>query len=342
MGKNPPKWLPGDRVKETILLQRKSVEQLRADRVLRRDKLQERRDRHKAKLDAKRKRKLTTKKFISAQTILKHAQRAQRQGHVFRKIGERVRGKRHRQLQQQQQQEKGEEEKNRKKDGEEEETATTTTGATEVKENAPTVVLVVRAKGRQIPTEVAAAFRRLGLQKLYAARLVCLDDPNRPNNNNNNNNKNRYSNSTEVLVRQLAPFAIVGRPPAAQLEALLRTRGCLWNAETRTRRIISGNLMLEQTLGQYNVLCVEDLCDAIVKGSAHLQEILQHIAPFDFHPPRQLFMERHRSVHQKLEVVNRDSFAAYLAQQLKTATRQEKKLEASNKRKTAKKSSLTS
>ncbi|ORC92610.1 60S ribosomal protein L7 [Trypanosoma theileri] len=331
MGKNPPKWLPGDRVKETILLQRKSVEQLRADRVLRRDKLQERRDRHKAKLDAKRKRKLTKKKFISAQTILKHAQRAQRQGHVFRKIGERVRGKRFRLVQQQLQEEK---EQINAKEGETAEEETTT----KTEEKAPVVVLVVRAKGRQIPTEVAAAFRRLGLQKLYAARLICLDDPNRPH----LNNKNRHSNQTEVLVRQLAPFAIVGRPPAAQLEELLRTRGCLWNAETRTRRIISGNLMLEQTLGQYNVLCVEDLCDAIVKGSEHVQEILQHIAPFDFHPPRQLFMERHRSVHQKLEVVNRDSFASYLAQQLKTATRKEKKLEASNKRKAAKKASLAS
>ncbi|KEG08485.1 putative 60S ribosomal protein L7 [Trypanosoma grayi] len=296
MGKNPPKWLPGERVKETLLLQRKSVEQLRADRVLRRDKLQERRDRHKAKLDAKRKRKLSAKKFISAQTILKHAQRKERQGHVFRKIGEKVQGKRSR------------------------------TPPNEYKQRLADsrVVLIVRARGKQIPPEVAAAFRRLGLEKLYAARLLCLDP------------------RSDHLVQQLGPFCVVGHPEPAQLEELLRTRAALWNEETQTKRLISGNLMLEQALGAYNVLCIEDLCDTIINKSEHVQEVLRHIAPFDFHPPRQLFMERHRSVHQKLEVINKDSFAAYLAQQLKGAAKREKKAAASNKRKAAKKSSLSS
>ncbi|EAO00003.1 putative 60S ribosomal protein L7 [Trypanosoma cruzi] len=296
MGKNPPKWLPGERVKETILLQRKSVEQLRADRVLRRDKLQERRDRHKAKLDAKRKRKLETKKFISAQTILKHAQRKERQGSIFRKIGEKVRGRRQRMA----------------------------PGEYKKSLDDSHVVLIVRARGKQIPSEVSAAFRHLGLLKLYAARLLCLNP------------------RTDPLVKQLAPFCIIGHPEPVQLEELLRTRGSLWNEETQTKRFISGNLMLEQALGQYNILCIEDLCDAIVKKTEHVQAALRHIAPFDFHPPRQLFLERHRSVHQKLEMVNQESFAAYLAQQLKGVAKREKKLSASNKRKAAKKSSTSS
>lgn len=296
MGKNPPKWLPGERVKETILLQRKSVEQLRADRVLRRDALQERRERYRAKLDAKRKRKLATKKFISAQTILKHALRKERQGRVFSKIGEKVRGKRQR------------------------------TPPAEYSKTLDDsrVVLMVRARGKQIPPEVAAAFRRLGLLKLYAARLLCVGP------------------ATAALTSQLGPFCITGSPAPAQLEELLRTRGCLWNAETGTRQLISGNLMLERALGQYNVLCIEDLCDVIVNKTEHVNAVLEHIAPFDFHPPRQLFMERHRSVHQKLEVVNRESFAAYLAQQLKSTAKREKRAAASSvKQKAAKKSSLS-
>nr|CCC52287.1 putative 60S ribosomal protein L7 [Trypanosoma vivax Y486] len=254
MGKNPPKWLPGERVKETILLQRKSVEQLRADSVLRRDKLQERRDRHRAKLDAKRKRKLTTKKFISAQTILKHAQRKEAQGRVFRKIGEKVCGKRQRMQPDEYQ---------------------------KYLENSR-IVLVVRARGKQIPPEVAAAFSQLGLHKLYAARLMCLDP------------------KTDPLIKQLGPFSVVGHPEPAQLDELLRTRGGLWDEESQTRHIISGNLMLEKALGLYNVLCIEDLCDVIVNKREHVEEVLKRIAPFDFHPPRQLFLERHRSVHKNL------------------------------------------
>lgn len=279
MGKNPPKWLPGERVKETILLQRKSVEQLRADRVLRKDKLQERRERHKNKLDAKRKRKLSTKKFITAQTILKHAQRKEHQGRKFQKLGEKLEGQR-----------RGLNQNNYVKN----------------LKKSP-VQLVVRAKGSQIPPEVAAAFRKLGLEKIYSARLICLTP------------------RTHKLIAQLTPFSIVGQPDRAQLESLLRTRGSLYNEETQTKRFISGNLLLEQALGQYNVLCIEDLVETIATRSEHVEEVLRHIAPFDFHPPRQLFVERHRSVHQKLEIVNQDSFAAYLADQLNLTAKKERK-----------------
>ncbi|KAK7196353.1 60S ribosomal protein L7 [Novymonas esmeraldas] len=286
MGKNPPKWLPGERVKETILLQRKSVEQLRADRVLRKDKLQERRQRHKDKIDAKRKRKLSTKKFISAQTILKHAQRKEHQGRTFQKIGEKVQGRR------------------RRVDWE----------ALKSKLHDSAVRLVVRAKGSQIPPEVAAAFSKLGLQKIYSARLIGMTP------------------RTEKLIEQLTPFSIVGQPDKAQLESLLRTRGSLYNEETQSRRFISGNLLLEQALGQYNVLCVEDLVETIANHGEHVEEVLRHIAPFDFHPPRQLFLERHRSVRQKLEVVNKDSFAAYLAAQLQVTAKKERKAVAAAKK----------
>ncbi|CBZ25531.1 putative 60S ribosomal protein L7 [Leishmania mexicana MHOM/GT/2001/U1103] len=290
MGKNPPKWLPGERVKETILLQRKSVEQLRADRVLRKDKLQERRERHKNKLDAKRKRKLSTKKFISAQTILKHAQRKENQGRKFQKIGEKVEGRRRH----------------------------VNFGELKKRLRESSVRLVVRAKGSQIPPEVAAAFRKLGLLKIYSARLISLTP------------------RTEKLIEQLTPFSIVGQPDRAQLESLLRTRGSLYNEETQTKRLISGNLLLEQALGQYNVLCIEDLVETIATQGEHVEEVLRRIAPFDFHPPRQLFLERHRSVHQKLEIVNKDSFAAYLSDQLHqiTVEKQRKAAAAAKKSKT--------
>lgn len=280
MGKQPPKWLPGDRVKETILLQRKSVEQLRADRVLRKDQLKHQRERRKSKIDQKRKRKLSTKKFISAQTILKHAQRKEHQGHTFRKIGEKVEGKQRRSKPE---------------------------NLAKYLKNSK-VALIIRAKGTQIPPEVAAAFKELGLQKLYAGRLIVMGRP-----------------RTQKLLKQLKPFSIVGQPDAKQLEALLRTRGALYNEETQSRRFISGNMLLEQALGQYNVLCIEDLVDTVANRTEHVDEVLKRIAPFDFHPPRQLFMERHRSVHEKLEKVNAKSFAAYLADELQHTEKRERK-----------------
>ena len=270
MGKAPPKWLPGERVDETILIQRKSVEELNADRLLRRDKLKEARQRHKDKIDMKRKKKLATKKFIPAQTILKHAQRKEHQAKKFYKVGEKFTTR----------------SRIRSDDDKLEE-------YTKAR-----VALVVRAKGNLIPTEVAAAFRRLGLRKIYSARLIVLNE------------------DSHRLIRQLQSFSIVGFPTSQQLEGLIRTRGCFWNAQAKSKQFISGNLLVERVLGEHGILCVEDLTDAIINKTGNLREILSRIAPFDFHPPHQLFMERHRSAHQKLEIVNPESFAAYLQQQL--------------------------
>lgn len=294
MGKNPPKWLPGDRVNETILVQRKSVEQLNADRLLRRDKLKERREKHKLKLDAKRKKKLSTKKFISAQTILNQAIRKQRQSKAFSKLGEKFESK-HRH--------------------ETTEDVRNTYGANS------RVALVVRSKGKLIPTEVTVAFRRMGLDKIYSARLV------------------RLTPSTDKALTQLRPFVILGYPTMEQLTQLLKTRGAFWNRESKSRRMITGNMLVEQTLGQYNILCIEDLAEAIAspKPVANLEHILASLAPFDFHPPRQLFLERHRSVHQKLEVVNPESFAAYLTQQLSDTSKAQK----ASKKKEAKKAAAS-
>jgi large subunit ribosomal protein L7e len=285
MGKNPPKWLPGDRVKETILTQRKSVEELRADRVIRRDKVQDQRDKHRAKIDAKRKRKLSTKKFIPAQTILKQAQRKKHQSKQFAKIGEKA--------------------NNRIK----------LLGPERLAKQLASsgVALVVRAKGKLIPREVEYAFGKLGMTKLYSARLIHITNP-----------------TTLRQVKQLRPFSMIGYPDATQIDKLIRTKGCLWSEETQSKKFISGNRLLEDALGQYNVICIEDLVDAIVNKVDSLEEILKQIAPFDFHPPHALFMERHRTAHQKLEILNPESFAAYLNQQLgdtmrKTGKQNEKK-----------------
>lgn len=300
MGKNPPKWLPGDRVNETILVQRKSVEQLNADRLLRRDVLRERRDKHKLKLDSKRKRKLETKKFIPAQTILKHALRKLHQAQKFYKAAE-------------------------KYDGGLRYTDVTRRAKSFAARNK--VVLIVRAKGRLIPRPVAIAFTQLGLEKLYSARLI------------------RLTPRSHKMIKLLKPFAIIGYPGLAQVTELLRTRGAFWMEETKSKRVMTGNLLIEQTLGQYNILCVEDLAAVLTarRPVEHLDEILKTIAPFDLHPPRQLFVERHRSVHQKLEIVNPASFAAYLAEMLRAKGKVDKKAKkkAQEKRNARKKSAQT-
>jgi large subunit ribosomal protein L7e len=270
MGKRPPKWLPGERVNETILTQRKSVEQLRADKMLKKDDKKAQRARMKAKMDLKRKKRLETKKFMPAQVILQVAERRLKNAQKYCKAGEkfdtRVRVR---------------------------EPASVAKTYERAK-----VALVVRAKGDMIPAEIKNGFQALGLTKLYRGRLVHLTP------------------KTHKLIQQLRPFSAVGYPDSQQLERLVRTRGCFWNKETESKAYISGNLQVEQTLGDHNILSIEELVDAVVNKTEAVDIVLEHLAPFDFHPPRRLHMERHRRTHQKLEVMNPESFAGYLQEQL--------------------------
>jgi large subunit ribosomal protein L7e len=277
MGKRPPKWLPGERVNETILTQRKSVEELRADKLLKKDTRKGERERMKVKLDMKRKKRIATKKFMPAQVILQVAERRLKNARTFEKAGEKFDTR-----------------------------ARVRAPATKEKtyERAK-VAIIVRSKGNMIPNEVKRGFDKMGLDKLYKARLIHL------------------SPKTHKLIQQLRPFAAVGYPDAEQLERLVRTRGCFWNAETKSKAYISGNLQVEQVLSAHNILSIEEMVDAIVTKQPCVDAVLETLAPFDFHPPRKLHMERHRRIHQKLEVMNPESFASYLQEQLQgtTATR---------------------
>jgi large subunit ribosomal protein L7e len=270
MGKKPPKWLPGERVDETILLQRKSVEQLRADRNLRKDSLKEQKERMKAKRELKRKQKLSTKRFLPAQVVLKQADKRTKNTRRFWKAGEKF------------------------------DTRAAVRGAEKLAETHKKahIALVVRAKGNMIPPVTKAAFRRLGLDKIYKARLMQLNPTN------------------HKIIQQLRRFIILGYPTNEQLERLVRTRGSFWNSETKSKAFISGNLQVEEKLGHLNILSISELVDNLWSKTEHCDTILKQMAPFDFHPPRALHAERHRSVHEKLEVLNPQSFAKYLEEQL--------------------------
>jgi ribosomal protein L30/L7E len=263
--------LPGERVDETILLQRKSVEQLRADRIIKRnsDKSQQSRDKYKQKVDIKRAKRLHTKRFVSAQTILQQAEKRVKNTRRFAKAGEKFDTRRRVRSQR----------------------------GTDHMYDKARVAFVVRAKGNMIPEAVKDGFEQLGLKKIYTARLV------------------RLTPKTHKLVLQLRPFSIVGYPTRDQMEQLLRARGAI--LIDGKRKYLTGNMIVEQALGEeYNVLTIEELADAIFDKAPKYGSLVDRVASFDLHPPRQLYAEKHRSVHAKREVMNPDSFATFLREQL--------------------------
>lgn len=275
MGKKPAKWLPGERVDETILLQRKTVEQLKADRLIKRksEGAELQRERAKKRLDIKKARKLSTRRFVSAQAILHTAEKRVKNARRYAKAGEKFDAR----------------------------AVIRADTAPQTYKNAR-VALIIRSKGKMLPQEVKAGFKSLGLEKLYQAKLLLLTP------------------EIHKLLLQLRHFASVGYPTRDQLEQLLRSRGSLWTSSTAGgvfRAQLTGNMIVEQNLAKdFNVYTIEELADAVFSKVKKVALIIQKIAPFDLHPPRQLFFERNRSVHEKLEVLNAESFANLLAHSL--------------------------
>ena len=276
MGKKPPQWLPGERVDETILLQRRSVEELKADRIIKRkgDAATQARERMREKLEIKKAKKLSTRRFTSAQAILHTAEKRVKNARIYAKAAEKFDTRR---------------------------SVRDQSKTSQVYKNAR-VALVIRAKGKMLPKEVKDGFDALKLNKLYTARLVLLTP------------------QMHKQLLQLKRFASVGYPTRDQLEALLRSRGAIMNSSVKGgtfRTPLTGNMVVESAFAEsHNVYTIEELADAIFSKMRKVQALLERVATFDLHPPRQMFFERNRSVHEKLEILNAQSFAALLSSSL--------------------------
>jgi len=135
----------------------------------------------------------------------------------------------------------------------------------------PELLLVVRIKENHF---VAPEFRKLmgkmGLNSMLQAVLM-----------------KKSEELLDTLIR-LGPFTTYGNPSTEAVRDLLRRRGHHIKYESNKRKKVplTDNRMIEDELGEYDVICVNDLVEEIVNIGPAFDQCIKFLGPFRVTPPK--------------------------------------------------------
>jgi len=114
----------------------------------------------------------------------------------------------------------------------------------------------------------------------------------------------------------LKDYVAAGQPTEEHVRELVKHMARYKDAKG-TIHYLTGNSAVEQYLGQYGVICVEDVVDTLLRGAAAgpcFEPVSQWLLPFNLAPPaHQENRDVERSLYTKREMLSKRSMAAYLA-----------------------------
>ena len=124
----------------------------------------------------------------------------------------------------------------------------------------------------------------------------------------------------------LKDYVTAGQPTEEQLRDLVKHMARYHDAKGHMH-YLTGNSAVEKYLGQYGVLCVEDIVSTLLQGASSpcFDPVSTWLLPFCLAPPaHQEKRDVERSLYLKKEMLSKRSIAAYLAGAL-TKAQQDKK-----------------
>jgi large subunit ribosomal protein L7e len=131
----------------------------------------------------------------------------------------------------------------------------------------PKIAFVVRIRGlKDISPRVRKALQLMRLRQINTGVFIKL-------------NKAALS-----LLKIVEPFVAWGYPDLDTVKKLIYKRAHVKVNGTRTP--ILGNGIIEEHLGKYNIICVEDLIHEIWTVGPHFKEANNFLWPFKLHSPR--------------------------------------------------------
>lgn len=79
-----------------------------------------------------------------------------------------------------------------------------------------------------------------------------------------------------ILVR---PFVVYGKPSLKSITTLIKTRAFYLNDEKK-REALKDNTIVEKKLGQYGIVCIDDIIHEIYTLGENFNEVVKFLAPF--------------------------------------------------------------
>jgi len=94
----------------------------------------------------------------------------------------------------------------------------------------------------------------------------------------------RLTNATLNMLKRIDPFVSYGYPNVKSVRELVLKRGFL--KINKQRVPLTDNSLIQQHLGKFGILCVEDIVHEIVTVGPHFREVNKFLWPFKLPNPR--------------------------------------------------------
>ncbi|ORY04802.1 60S ribosomal protein L7 [Basidiobolus meristosporus CBS 931.73] len=130
----------------------------------------------------------------------------------------------------------------------------------------PKVVFVIRTKGIN---KIAPKPRKI----LQLLRLLQI----------NNGVFIRLTKATQQMLQLVGPYITYGEPNLKSVRELIYKRG--FGKVDKQRVALTDNAIIEQNLGKYGVICMEDLIHEIATCGPHFKEVNNFLWPFKLSSP---------------------------------------------------------
>ena len=116
------------------------------------------------------------------------------------------------------------------------------------------------------------------------------------------------------MLRRIEPWVTYGRPSRRIVRNLIYKRG--FGTVNKQRIPLTSNTIVENSLGQYNIRCLEDLVHEIWTLGAHFKEANNFLWPFKLNAPRKGFKAKRHSYLNGGTVGPRGEFINELADRM--------------------------
>jgi len=140
-----------------------------------------------------------------------------------------------------------------------------------IPKDTPELLIVVRIKiDRYVAVEFKEIMRKMGLNIMHQAVIV-----------------RKTEELCDNLIR-LGPFTTYGCPSAEAVRDLLHRRGTHVTYEDGKKKKIplTDNRMIEDALGEYDIICVDDLVEEIMTLGPAFDKCLKFLGPFRVTPAK--------------------------------------------------------
>lgn len=159
------------------------------------------------------------------------------------------------------------------------------------------VLFIIRTKGiNKINPRVKTILRLLRLRQI------------------NNGVFMKVNTATWQMLRRVEPYVTYGFPNRSTISKLIYKRG--YGKMNRQRIPLTDNLLIENSLGKFNITCMEDLIDTIANVGDNFKEANNFLWPFKLSNPRGGWSNKNHSFHNDGDWGNRENEINALIQRM--------------------------